>query len=338
MYLSEAYEPETEYDSADDRKIELEAANEDEGKRIDAFISEKTELTRSAAVRAIENGDVKLFSVDGEEKLSVNKKQKIISGEKLELTLPPPEPSEAIPENIPLDIIFEDEDIIVVNKPEGMVVHPAPGNYTGTLVNALLYHCKDELSGIGGVIRPGIVHRIDKDTGGLLVVAKNDASHLFLAEEIKHHRVERIYRAIVAGGFKEECGTVDAPIGRHPKDRKRMAVIKSFEYKSREAVTHWQILERYGAFSYIECRLETGRTHQIRVHMSSIGHPLVGDVVYGGGASAFEGKHRALICGQCLFAHKLILTHPRTGERLEFSAPLPENFEKLLCILREHQI
>ena len=231
-------------------------------------------------------------------------------------------------------MVYEDADIIVVNKAEGMVVHPAPGNPSGTLVNALLYHCEGQLSGIGGVIRPGIVHRIDKDTGGLLVVAKNDEAHLFLAEEIKHHRVERIYHAIARGNFKEDCGTVDAPIGRHPVDRKRMAVIRSDEYKSREAITHWRVLERFGQFTHIECRLETGRTHQIRVHMASIGHSLMGDTVYGGGASPFEHRHKSHICGQCLFAARLILTHPRTKERMEFSAPLPDNFEKLLTLLR----
>jgi 23S rRNA pseudouridine1911/1915/1917 synthase len=213
-------------------------------------------------------------------------------------------------------------------------VHPAPGDPSGTLVNALLYHCEGQLSGIGGVIRPGIVHRIDKDTGGLLVVAKNDDAHLFLAEEIKYHRVERIYHAIARGNFREDDVTVDAPIGRHPVDRKKMAVIRSDEYKSREAITHWRVLERFGQFTHIECRLETGRTHQIRVHMSSIGHSLMGDTIYGGGATPFEQRHKAHICGQCLFAAKLILTHPRTKERMEFSAPLPDNFEKLLEILR----
>ncbi len=314
-------------------QTDIEVMPEDAGKRIDVLISERTELSRSAAARLIENGSVKLFLGGASEK-EINKKYKATAGDILSVVMPEPEPCEAEPENIPIDIIYEDDDIIVVNKAEGMVVHPAPGNYTGTLVNALLYHCQDELSGIGGVVRPGIVHRIDKDTGGLLVVAKNDASHLFLSEEIKYHRVERVYHAIVAGNFKEDSGTVDAPIGRHPKDRKRMAVIRSEEHKSREAVTHWRVLERFGAFTHIECELETGRTHQIRVHMASIGHPLMGDTVYGGGGTAFEARHKVLISGQCLFASNLHLTHPTTRERKEFSAPLPQNFERLLEALR----
>ena len=313
-----------------EESVVVTVTGEDVGKRIDALVADRTELTRSAAVRLIESGEVLLEGASG--KLSKN--YKLRDGDTITVSIPEPEPSDAMPENIPIDVIYEDADIIVVNKAEGMVVHPAPGNPNGTLVNALLYHCEGQLSGIGGVIRPGIVHRIDKDTGGLLVVAKNDEAHLFLAEEIKHHRVERIYHAIARGNFKEDSGTVDAPIGRHPVDRKRMAVIRSDEYKSREAITHWQVLERFGQFTHIECRLETGRTHQIRVHMASLGHALMGDEVYGGGASPFEHRHKAHICGQCLFAAKLILTHPRTKEKMEFSAPLPDNFEKLLTILR----
>lgn len=301
------------------------------GKRVDAYIAENSELTRSAASRLIENGDVTLQGAEGK---SLSKNYKLRENDVLTVTLPAPQPCEALPEDIPLDVIYEDDDIIVVNKPEGMVVHPAAGNPSGTLVNALLYHCKGGLSGIGGVIRPGIVHRIDKDTGGLLVVAKNDAAHLFLSEEIKYHRVSRIYHAIVKGNFREDSGTVDAPIGRHPVDRKKMAVIRSSDYKSREAITHWRVLERFGTFTHIECELETGRTHQIRVHMASIGHPLVGDTVYGGGQTPFEHKHKAYISGQCLFAKKLTLAHPRTGEKMNFLAPLPQNFEKLLAILR----
>ena len=301
------------------------------GKRIDAFIAERSDLTRSAASRLIESGDVSLQGVEGK---SLAKNYKTRQNDVIVVRLPMPEPSEAMPENIPIDIIYEDSDIIVVNKREGMVVHPAAGNSSGTLVNALLYHCKDGLSGIGGVIRPGIVHRIDKDTGGLLVVAKNDAAHLFLSEEIKYHRVERVYHAIVKGNFKEECGTVNAPIGRHPVDRKKMAVIRGDEYRSREAITHWRVLERFGGFTHVECELETGRTHQIRVHMASIGHSLVGDTVYGGGQTPFEHRHKAYISGQCLFAAKLTLTHPRTREKMTFTAPLPEDFEKLLAILR----
>ena len=313
-----------------DSLLRIVSTESDRGKRVDVFISENSDLTRSAVARLIENGEVKL---EGEEK-SIPKNYKVRANDVFCVLLPEPEPSDAQPQNIPIDVIYEDDDIIVVNKPEGMVVHPAPGNPDGTLVNALLYHCKDGLSGIGGVIRPGIVHRIDKDTGGLLVVAKNDEAHLFLAEEIKHHRVERIYHAIVRGNFKEDFGTVNAPIGRHPTDRKKMAVIRSDEYKSREAITHWRVLERFGQFTHVECRLETGRTHQIRVHLSSLGHSLMGDEVYGGGGSPFESRHKSYIHGQCLFASELTLTHPRTKEKMVFGAPLPSNFEKLLSILR----
>ena len=309
----------------------LFATVSDAGKRIDAYIAENSSLTRSAVSRLLESGDIRIVGAEGKKNA---KNYKLRGGEQISVKIPEPELSCAVAEEIPLDIVFEDEDIIVVNKPEGMVVHPAPGNPTGTLVNALLYHCKDGLSGIGGVIRPGIVHRIDKDTGGLLVVAKNDASHLYLSEEIKYHRVQRIYHAIVKGNFSEDEGTVNAPIGRHPVDRKKMAVIKSDEYKSREAITHWRVVERFGQFTHVECRLETGRTHQIRVHMASIGHPLVGDTVYGGGATPFEHRHKAYILGQCLFASQLILTHPKDKREMSFSAPLPANFEKLLSILR----
>ena len=316
--------------SAADSLLRLVSAETDCKKRVDAFISENCDLTRSAVVRLIESGDVRL---EGEER-PIAKNYKVRNGDVFLIDLPEPEPCDAQPENIPIEVVYEDDDIIVVNKPEGMVVHPAPGNPSGTLVNALLYHCKDRLSGIGGVIRPGIVHRIDKDTGGLLVVAKNDEAHLFLAEEIKYHRVERIYHAIVRGNFKEDSGTVDAPIGRHPVDRKKMAVIRSDEYKSREAITHWRVLERFGAFTHVECRLETGRTHQIRVHMASLGHSLMGDEVYSSNPTPFENKHKAYICGQCLFASELVLTHPKTRQKMQFCVPLPQNFEKLLSILR----
>ena len=300
----------------------------DKGCRLDILLAKILDFSRSQAARLIDEGAV---SVNGK---AVNKRYEVKENDLVALDLPEPKECEAKPENIPLDIIYEDEDVIVINKRSGMVVHPAPGNYEGTLVNALLFHCKDGLSGIGGVIRPGIVHRIDKDTGGLLVVAKNDAAHLFLSEEIKYHRVERLYHAIVKGNFKEDSGTVNAPIGRHPVDRKKMAVIKGDEYKSREAITHWRVLERFGGFTHVECELETGRTHQIRVHMASIGHSLVGDTVYGGGQTPFEHKHKAYISGQCLFASRLTLTHPRTREKMTFTAPLPDSFEKLLAILR----
>jgi len=300
----------------------------DIGKRADAFVAEKTELTRSAAARLIESANVLL---DGK---PIAKNYKMREGDTLEIELPEPETADAEPENIPIDVVYEDEDIIVVNKPKGMVVHPAAGNKNGTLVNALLYHCKDSLSGIGGVVRPGIVHRIDKDTGGLLVVAKNDAAHLFLAEQIKYHNVSRIYYAIALGNFKEDSGTVNAPIGRHPVDRKKMAVIRSADKRAREAITHWSVVERFGQFTLIRCELETGRTHQIRVHMASIGHPLLGDGVYGGDGTQFEARHRSLIDGQCLFAAKLMLTHPRTGEEMTLEAELPEYFSKVLELLR----
>ena len=319
----------TEYTEISDNALRIVSEPFDVGKRADAYVAEKASLTRSAAARLIEGGNV---LVGGKE---IGKNYKLRAGDVLEIELPEPEDAEALPEDIPLDIVYEDADIIVINKPKGMVVHPAAGNRTGTLVNALLYHCKDSLSGIGGVIRPGIVHRIDKDTGGLLVVAKNDASHIFLAEQIKEHRVERIYYAIILGNLKEDNGTVDAPIGRHPVDRKKMAVIRTVGARAREAVTHWSVVERFGRFTLIRCELETGRTHQIRVHMASIGHPLLGDGVYGGDGTQFESRHRSNINGQCLFAAQLRLTHPTTGERMTFSAEYPEYFDALLRELRK---
>ncbi|MBE6538792.1 MAG: RluA family pseudouridine synthase, partial [Ruminococcaceae bacterium] len=282
---------------------------DDAGKRVDAFLAEKLSITRSAAVKLLEGENVLL------EGKCVSKSLKVACGQNFEVTIPEPEPSEALPENIPLDIIYEDSDLLVINKPKGMVVHPAAGNPSGTLVNALLYHCGDSLSGIGGVIRPGIVHRIDKDTSGLLVVAKNDETHLALSEQLKDHTVSRIYSAIALGNFKQDSGTVDAPIGRHPNDRKKMAVLRNSD-SAREAITHYSIIERYGDFSYIKCVLETGRTHQIRVHMSSIGHPLLGDEVYGGSNTKFEARNRALISGQCLHAGELSFIHPRTREKV----------------------
>ncbi len=319
----------SEYTDLSERTLCVTAESFDVGKRADAFLAEKTGLTRSAAARLIENGDVLLCGKE------VAKNYKLRAGDTLEAELPEPEAAEAVPQDIPLDIIYEDTDIIVVNKPKGMVVHPAAGNPDGTLVNALLYHCKDSLSGIGGVVRPGIVHRIDKDTGGLLVVAKNDAAHLSLAEQIKVHKVERIYYALALGNFREDSGTVNAPIGRHPTDRKKMAVIRSGEGRSREAVTHWYVEERFGRFTLIRCELETGRTHQIRVHMASLGHPLLGDTVYGGDGTAFESRHKRLIQGQCLFAAELRLTHPISGEKMTFNTPLPEYFQKLMQEMRK---
>ena len=262
------------------------------------------------------------------------KKYAVKCGDEIEIILPECKEYDVEPENIPLDVIYEDEYIIVINKPSGMVVHPAPGNYNGTLVNALLYHCKDSLSGIGGVMRPGIVHRIDKDTSGLLVVAKNDEAHAALSGELKYHGIEREYRAIVAGGFKDDSGTVDIPIGRHPVDRKKMAVITDGSSAAREAVTHYEVLERVGGITYLALRLETGRTHQIRVHMSYKGHALLGDEVYQRNKTQLEQKHPSLFSGQMLHAARLSLTHPKTGERMVFECPLPENFEKALTLLR----
>ena len=316
----------------DSQEIELFVADDDAGKRLDSFISEGTDLSRSAAVRLIEDLRV---CVSGR---AVSKKYKLCAGDVVVVSLPEPEPTEAEPENIPINIVYEDSDIIVVNKEQGMVVHPAPGNYSGTLVNALLYHCGESLSGIGGVIRPGIVHRIDKDTGGLLVVAKNDAAHLFLSEQLKFHGVSRIYYAIVRGNFKEDSGTVNAPIGRHPIDRKKMAVIPlTSDKRSREAVTHWSVVERFGRYTLVRCELETGRTHQIRVHMAHIGHSLLGDETYGVSSDKdpVEKRCKKYLLGQCLFAAELALTHPATKERMCFKAELPDNFKAILDILKE---
>ena len=305
------------------------ASNADKGKRLDAYLAEVADLSRSAAAKLIESGDV---TVGGR---TTEKKYQIKENDVIELTLPEAEEYEATPENIPLNVVYEDSDIIVINKPSGMVVHPAPGNYTGTLVNALLFHCKDSLSGIGGVMRPGIVHRIDKDTSGLLVVAKNDAAHRALSEELGYHGIEREYHALVRGGFKEERGTVDLPIGRHPVDRKKMAVIKNGD-RARDAVTHYEVLRAYGHITYLKLKLETGRTHQIRVHMSYLGHALLGDEVYSSAKIPFEKQHAPLFDGQILHAKRLSLTHPRTGERMSFECELPDNFKKLIDILESN--
>ena len=305
-----------------------EVGNSEAGMRLDAFAASVSELSRNAAARLIESGDIKLNGRRAEKKCAV------ALGDSVEISLPEPEECEALPEDIPLDAVYEDGDIIVINKPSGMVVHPAPGNYSGTLVNALLFRCRGSLSGIGGVMRPGIVHRIDKDTSGLLVVAKNDFAHAVLSEELKYHGIEREYHALVKGGFKEDSGRVDLPIGRHPVDRKKMAVLKNSS-SAREAVTHYEVLARYGGVSYLKLLLETGRTHQIRVHMSYLGHPLLGDEVYGQSKTPFEKRHASLLLGQALHARRLSLTHPRTGERMEFECPLPDNFKKLLSILEK---
>ena len=243
------------------------------------------------------------------------------AGAVLTVTLPDPEPVEIVPQNIPLDIVYEDDDVIVVNKPVGLVVHPAPGHPDGTLVNALLYHCGSSLSGINGELRPGIVHRIDRDTSGLIIAAKNDRAHLALAAQLQDHTLARVYEAVTVGGLKEDSGTVNAPIGRHPVDRKRMAVDR---LHGRPAVTHWRVLERFSGYTHVECRLETGRTHQIRVHMASLGHPLLGDVVYG------SKKPWPGLAGQCLHARRLTFVHPATGLPMTLECPLPEWFEKVL--------
>ena len=320
---------------AESNVLEVISKDADKGTRLDQFVATNTELTRSAAARLIEDGAV---TVNGK---AVAKNYKIGGGDILEIILPEPEPCEALPENIPLDIVYEDDDIIVINKPVGMVVHPAVGNPNGTLVNALLYHCGKSLSGVGGVIRPGIVHRIDKDTSGLLVVAKNDEAHLFLSEQLKGHRISRIYTAIAIGNFREDSGTVDAPIGRHPVDRKKMAVIHNSELRSRDAITHWSVMARGEAdgnsFTLLRCQLETGRTHQIRVHMASVGHPLLGDTVYGGANTKFEAHHKKHIVGQCLHAGELHLTHPRTKQEMQFFAPMPQNMQHVVDVLFKNE-
>ncbi len=290
------------------------------GMRIDRFVAEREELTRSAIQKYMEKGAV---TVNGG---AVPKNYLLREGDAVEVILPEPEPLSVEAENIPLAIVYEDEDLLVVNKPKGMVVHPAPGNYTGTLVNALLYHCKGALSGINGVVRPGIVHRIDKDTSGLLIVAKNDFAHRELSEQIRVHSFLRSYEAIVNGGFREEKGKVEAPIARHPVDRKRMAVVTG----GREAITHWEVLGRYGAYTHLRCRLETGRTQQIRVHLSYIGHPLFGDSLYGGGRTRFEEQNASLVAGQCLHARTIGFVHPRSREELFFESELPPYFTALL--------
>ena len=290
--------------------------SDSENLRIDHFLQAQfPDRSRSALQKLITEGQV---CVDGK---PVSKNYKLSVGEMIILVIPEPKEVEILPENIPLDIVYEDDDLLVVNKPKGMVVHPAPGNLSGTLVNALMYHCKDSLSGINGVIRPGIVHRIDKDTSGLLMVAKNDKAHLSLAEQIKEHSFDRVYETVVYGGFREEEGKINAPIGRHPVDRKKMAVT---ENHSRDAITHFTVLERFQDFTHLRVQLETGRTHQIRVHMSYIGHPVAGDPVYG------PKKVITELNGQCLHAKVIGFTHPSTGERMLFESELPEYFVEFL--------
>lgn len=298
------------------------------GTRLDTLVAEIADISRSAAAKLIESGDV---LVNG---TPVSKKHLPKLGDELEITLPEAEEYEAVAEDIPLDIIYEDDDLVVINKPSGMVVHPAPGNYTGTLVNALLFHCKDSLSGIGGVMRPGIVHRIDKDTSGLLVVAKNDFTHRALGEQLERHGVVREYHALVRGGFKCDTGTVSTYIGRHPVDRKKMAVLPPTASGAKDAVTHFEVAERFENISYLRLWLETGRTHQIRVHMAHLGHALLGDEVYSSSKLKFEKDHPTLFNGQMLHAKKLRFIHPRTGKEVEFESPLPNNFTRALELLR----
>ncbi len=294
---------------------------QESAERIDALLAQNVPaLTRNAAQRLLEAGNVR---VGGR---AVKKNYKCSAGDVIELTLPETQDTELLPQDIPLDIVFEDEDVVVVNKARGMVVHPAPGHTDGTLVNALMHHCGDSLSGVGGEKRPGIVHRIDKDTSGLLIVAKNDFSHLKLSAQLADRSLSRVYEAVVRGSFRAECGTVDAPIGRHPTDRKRMAVT---DKSSREAVTHWELIKQYRGYAHIRCRLETGRTHQIRVHMAHIGHPLLGDFVYGA-PSPDKGLE-----GQCLHARELKFIHPHSDEPVQLVTELPPYFTAVLQKLPE---
>ena len=286
------------------------------GERLDAFLARSIEgLTRSAAQRLLEEGAA---TSKGH---PLKKSDKTVPGQAIEVVLPEPVPVDILPQDIPLDVVYEDGDVIVVNKPVGMVVHPAPGHPDGTLVNALLYHCGSSLSGINGALRPGIVHRIDRDTSGLIIAAKNDTAHLALAAQLQDHSLARVYEAVAVGGFREDSGTVDAPIGRHPVDRKKMAIEP---IHGRPAVTHWRVLTRYSGYTHVECRLETGRTHQIRVHLSSIGHPLLGDTVYG------SKKPYPGLAGQCLHARRLTFRHPRSGALIQLECPLPDWFQSVL--------
>ncbi len=293
----------------------IETVCRGETARIDVFTAKAAEITRSRAAGLIEDGNV---LINGK---SAAKNARVKDGDMVIITLPDPEVYDIAPENIPLDIVYEDGDLLVVNKPKGMVVHPAAGNYSGTLVNALMYHCGDSLSGINGVMRPGIVHRIDKNTSGLLMVAKNDFAHNKLAEQIKEHSFTREYEAVVYGSLKDDSGFIDAPIGRHPVKRKQMSVIYE---NSKNAVTHYEVLERLEGFTHVRLRLETGRTHQIRVHMAYIGHPVAGDEVYG------PKKVIKELGGQCLHAKKIGFIHPRTEKYMEFDSPLPEYFVNFL--------
>ena len=288
---------------------------EESGLRLDSFLSAAVEeLSRSAAQKLLENGGI---LVNGK---PVKKNYKTAAGDEITVTLPEVQEVDILPEDIPLDIRYEDEDVIVINKPKGLVVHPAPGHWSGTLVNALMFHCRDSLSGINGEMRPGIVHRIDMDTSGLLIVAKNDFAHTALAAQLKDHSLSRVYEAVCVGGIRSDSGTIDAPIGRHPVDRKKMAVT---EKNSRSAVTHYEVVTRYPGYTHLRLRLETGRTHQIRVHLAWQNHPILGDMVYG------RGKELGMT-SQCLHARCLTFRHPRSGELVTVESPLPEYFEEVL--------
>ena len=302
-------------------KLAFNITIDEAGQRIDAYLSRQCEeFSRSAITKNIEKG---LITVNGN---TVSKSYKLSENDTVVLFVEEPIELDVIAQEIPLDIVYEDEDLLVVNKPKGMVVHPAAGNYTDTLVNALMFHCKDSLSGINGVLRPGIVHRIDKNTSGLLIVAKNDNAHRGLAQQIKEHSFTREYLTIVYGNIKQDTGTVDAPIGRHPIERKKMCVT---DKNSKHAVTHYEVVERFGDFTMLRCRLETGRTHQIRVHMAYIGHPVAGDDVYG------PKKVIKSLGGQCLHAQKIGFIHPTTGEYLEFSSEIPPSFAEFLHKLQK---
>lgn len=294
---------------------------EDAGTRVDVFLAAKLGASRSNMQKLLDEGRVKR----GDKVLKAN--YKVRAGEVFTVDIPEPEPIEAVPENIPLDIIYEDDDVVVLNKARGMVVHPAPGNYTGTLVNALLYHCTN-LSGINSAIRPGIVHRLDKDTSGIMIVAKNDAAHIALSQQIQSKTAVRTYLAVVRGNIKTDSGTITTQIARDKNDRKKMAVVKE---GGREAITDYEVLERFGKYTLVRCKLRTGRTHQIRVHMEYLGYPLVGDPKYSPMKTPFAIK------GQALHSHTLEFTHPRTGERMKFEAPLPEDMHKIITRLHNGQ-
>lgn len=301
----------------------------DAGMRLDRFAAEAAGISRSAAAALAAGGHI---AVNG---VPAPKKYRVAAKDSVQFDLPEAQPLAVEPQDIPLDIVYEDADILLINKPSGMVVHPAPANESATLVNALLYHCGERLSAINGVLRPGIVHRLDKDTSGLLVVAKNDAAHRALAAQLEGHHIVREYYALVRGGFAEDRGSVHAPIGRHPTDRKKMAVLRPGEGTARDAITHWEVMERFGQVTLLRLILETGRTHQIRVHMRYIGHPLLGDPVYGAGDTVFERQHPDLFDGQMLHAKTLTFRHPTSGEKMHFTCELPPNFLRALHLLRE---